>query len=331
MASYRKRGNSWRVEIAHKGVRLSATFETKSQAQAWAAEKEAALRSGRLKHYRAPGKTLAEALDRYGAEVSPTKKGAPWEKLRIVSFKVSLACADDPLADIRPEQLAQWRDHRLKQVKPSTVNREMNLLSSVLETARREWAWLAHNPLTDVRRPVNPRPRERRISEEEELRMLRAFKFEPGQRPQTVQHHLAAAFLFALETGMRQGEILGLTWDRVCLAHRYVRLLDSKNGDRRNIPLSTAAIAILTQQPRNDPSQRCFLVTSRSADALWRKARQRAQLTDLHFHDTRHEAITRLAKKLDVLDLARMIGHRDLRSLMIYYHATATELAERLG
>jgi integrase len=161
--------------------------------------------------------------------------------------------------------------------------------------------------------------------------MLSKLGYERDQMPKTLQQHLAAAFLLALETGMRQGEILGLTWGRVFLKERYVRLEDTKNGDARNIPLSSAAVRLLERQPRVEAEPRCFPVASASADALWRKARKNAKIADLKFHDSRHEAITRLAKKLDVLDLARMIGHRDPRSLMIYYNATATELAARLG
>jgi integrase len=204
------------------------------------------------------------------------------------------------------------------------------LLSAIFEHARKEWKWITHNPAKEIKRPSNPRPRDRRISLGEQMQMLKALKFELGQIPTRVSHHLATAFLFARETAMRKGEILSLTWDDVFLSKRYVRLLDSKNGDGRHIPLSKTAVALLEQQPRHDPQKRCFPIPLNSSDALWRKARQRAQITDLHFHDTRHEAITRLAKKLDVLELARMVGHRDVRSLMIYYNATATELAERL-
>ncbi len=331
MATYRKRGTTWRAEIAKRGVRLSASFDTKAEAIAWATEKEAEIgRSTSPAAMVRSEKTLVDAFDRYEKEVSPTKKGERWEKLRLAAFR-ELDWAGERIGDIVSDTIAQWRDTRLKTVKGSTVNRELNLLSAVFEQARREWKWLAVNPVRDVKRPTNPRPRDRRISTAEESAMLDKLGYTRGQVPETLQQHLAVAFLLALETGMRQGEILGLTWNRVFLDKRFVRLDITKNGDARNIPLSSSAIELLKQQPRKTKEPRCFPVSSASADALWRKARKNAKITNLKFHDSRHEAITRLAKKLDVLDLARMIGHRDPRSLMIYYNATATELAARLG
>ena len=137
------------------------------------------------------------------------------------------------------------------------------------------------------------------------------------------------AFLFALESAMRASEIKGLTWDRVFLSDRYVALLETKNGTKRNVPLSKRAMELIGYLKGID-SKRVFTVNDASFDTLWRKLRNRCEIDDLHFHDSRHEACTRLARKIEVLDLARMIGHKDLKSLMIYYNATATEIANRL-
>ena len=146
---------------------------------------------------------------------------------------------------------------------------------------------------------------------------------------------MAVVFLFALETAMRVGEIIGLTWDSVSYEGRFVTIPKSKNGDTRQVPLSSRAVELLKKLEGID-KERCFTVDSRSMDTLFRKARTRASKTipdilTLHFHDTRHEAITTLAKKLTVIQLARMVGHRDLKSLMIYYNETATELASLLN
>lgn len=330
MATYRKRGSTWRAEIAKNGMRISGTFRSKAEAVAWATEKEAEVGRGGPVASVANNKTFADALRRYELEVAPTKRGERWEKLRLTIF-LKLEWAGERIGRVTPDHIAQWRDDRLKTVKGSTVNRELNLMSAVFERARREWKWLRVNPVRDVVRPTNPRPRDRRITQAEEDRMLDQLGYKRGQAPVTLQQHLAAAFLFALETGMRQGEIVGLTWDRVYAKQRYVNLELTKNGDTRNVPLSSAALRLIELQPKSCAEPRCFPIQSASADALWRKARTKAKVKDLKFHDSRHEAITRLAKKLDVLDLARMIGHRDPRSLMIYYNATASELASRLG
>jgi len=144
---------------------------------------------------------------------------------------------------------------------------------------------------------------------------------------------IAYALLIALETAMRQGEILQLTLDNIYLSKRYVQLLKTKNGSARKIPLSRHAMQLLDllkQSARRHKRLTLFNIKSAYADVLFRRVRDKLKIEDMHFHDTRHEAITRLARKLDVLDLARMTGHRDLRSLMVYYNATADELASRL-
>ncbi|KFI24128.1 site-specific integrase, partial [Paenirhodobacter enshiensis] len=129
------------------------------------------------------------------------------------------------------------------------------------------------------------------------------------------------------ETAMRAGEIAGLVWDRVDLTKRVAHLDHTKNGRPRDVPLSSEAVRLLEALPHVDP---VFGLESRQLDALWRKLRDRAGVAGLTFHDSRHAAITRLSKKLDVLALARMVGHTDLRQLQTYYNETAEELARRL-
>lgn len=331
MATYRKRGDTWRVEVKKGGVRISGTFDTKAKAVEWAAKKESEIADGKAHGVGGALKTLADAITRYTEEVAPKKRGEKWELLRLEAFQESVPeLRNLRMSAITSDHLGKWRDKRSKKVAPSTVNRELNLISALFEVARKEWKWIAVNPVHDVTRPTNPKPRDRRISDDEARKMLDALGYERGTAPTTKQHEIAIAFLFALETGMRQGEILGLEWERVHLARQYLTLPMTKNGDGRSVPLSSAAVALLKLlgQKLGGP---CFSITSASADTLWRRARRTAKIADLHFHDSRHEAVTRLAKKLDVMDLARMIGHRDLKSLMVYYNATPSELASRLG
>lgn len=126
---------------------------------------------------------------------------------------------------------------------------------------------------------------------------------------------------------MRAGEIVALTWDRVDLKRRVAKLTQTKNGRSREVPLSSEAVRLLEALPKSDP---VFGLTSHQIDALWRKVRDKAKADGLNFHDSRHAAITALSKKLDVLALARMVGHTDLRMLQVYYNETAEELAKRL-
>lgn len=339
MATFRKRGDGWRAEIVRnidgKRIRLSDTFPTKAHAQTWATEKEAELlgirRTGLTNTIALPGqdgKTLQEAIERYQKEVSPTKKGAKWELLRLNAITRDYPqLAATQLPRLTPEHIAQWRDDRLKHVQGPSVSREMILLSSVLSHARREWRWLSANPMSDVKKPSNNKPRDARITENEATTIATAMGF-TGKPPATLSAEVGLMFLLAIETAMRSGEIVALTWNHIFLKDRYLTISDSKNGDRRDVPLSAHAIELLKLMAgKNDPA--VFSVTDASRDALFRKLKP-VEFAHINFHDTRHEATTRLSKKLDVLSLARVTGHRDLKSLMIYYNESASDMAHRL-
>ena len=324
MATYRKRSNAWRVEIRKQGQYLSNSFPTKAEAKEWATSQEALILSGKVINA-AYGKTVADAFTRYATEVSPTKRGGRWETIRLRSLsKDKLALV--AMNDLKTVHMADYRDRRLKQVSPSTVNRELNLMSAIFTRARKEWHWLNENPIYDLDRPKRPRPRDRRISEDEINRIILSLGYNRTGDIRTKNQLVALFFLLAIETGMRLGELCSMDHGCVNLSRKYVTLDKTKNGDQRNVPLSSCAVELMFQFLKTD-----VRVTSGVASSLFRRARNNADIYDLHFHDTRHEAITRLTKKLDVLALARMVGHRDVRSLMIYYNETATELTEMLG
>ncbi|QQP96491.1 tyrosine-type recombinase/integrase [Lysobacter enzymogenes] len=319
MASIRPRSGAWRAEVYVNGVRESVTRPTKREATAWAQSREAELAGAKL-----PDHTVRDALRRYAREVCPTHKGRQWEEVRLKAME------RDPIAGVRlpvlkASDVADWKQRRLAKVSPASVARELNLLRSVLEEARREWVWLYGNPAKDVKRPATPASRKRRISPDEIDRVTLACGLE-GLEARTASQRVGLAFLFALETAMRAGEILGLRWADI--RGKAAVLPQTKNGDQREVPLSARAREILGVLNRS--SSTVFDLDVRSRDVLWRRARDAAEVGDLHFHDSRAEAIWRLSKKLDVMELARVIGHRDLRSLMIYYQTSADELADRL-
>jgi len=332
MATFRKRSGGWRAEVFKQGVRDSQTFPTKAHAVAWAVQREADILAG-IGTHGLEKFTFRQALEKYREEVSPQKAGVRWECLRIRRFLEDLPFVDSPIDEIGADDMALWRNDRLKSVSAPTVAREMNLLSSIFEIARREWKGGKSNPVREIKRPGSHPPRDRRISPEEEQALLEGLGYVEGRPPQTQKQEVAYALLLALETAMRKGEILGLSRDTVQLEPRYVRLLKTKNGDARNVPLSTRAVqllAVLVSSAETQKRNALFVVSAANADVLFRRVRDSLGIENLHFHDTRHEATTRLARKLDVLDLARMTGHRDPRSLMVYYNATASEVAARL-
>lgn len=322
MAYIRKRGKRWHAEVYRGEKREFDSFATKAEASAWALERESMLTGDKL-----PEHTLGEAMLRYANTVSDTKKGGRWEKIRFVAL-ARYDVAKVPLSKLTAAHLAEWRDLRLTEVRPGTVYREMNSISAVLTKARKEWMWIKDSPTNDVERPTQPPPRRRRISHDEIDRVCAALGYTFPDPPNNVSQRVALAFLFAIETAMRAGEILGLTPEDVHLSQSYVNLPKTKNGDVRQVPLSKRAIEILRLLPSNVIP--VFGIEPALRDALFRKARRRAGLNDLHFHDSRAEAIWRLSKKLDVLPLARMIGHRNIQSLMFYYNESPAEMAKRL-
>jgi integrase len=350
MASFRKTPNgTWRAELFVNGFRESGTFTTKAQAAAWASQRETELRQGKDAGV-ISGKTVRDAFHKYEKEVSRTKRGHRFEALRMAALaeipigEKRIKFGDIKLSDLTAAHLGQLRDARLalnlgeaeedvdepvKAVKGSTVNREFNLLSHVFSTARREWKWISESPTKDVRRPKNPPPRDRRPSADEIERICLSCGF--NEEPvTTVSQRVAVAFLFAIETAMRAGEICALRaeWIDGSVAHLPADII--KNGFKRDVPLSRRALQLLAYLPEVDEGMPVFGLTAPSLDALFRKIRGRCAIDGLTFHDTRHEAITRLAKKLNVLELARMVGHRDLKMLQVYYNETAAEIASRL-
>jgi len=324
MASYRKRGNKVEVSIWIGGVRRSASFPSKREAADWAAAQTISIKS--VQAGGIPNIAVSKLLERYMRDVTPKKRGYETETKRIVRLlRDDLALISLP--SLKPAHLAVWRDRRLAEVSAASVLRDWSLLSHVFTVAVREWGYLRENPLKLVGKPKPPPSRDRRISEGEIARLMLGFGYSRDGQIKTVTARVGVAFLFAIETGMRAGEICALRRDAV--RDRVAYLPMTKNGFPRSVPLSSEALRLLGQLPKLE--DRFFGLTTQRIDAIFRKVRARALIDDLHFHDTRHEAITRLARKLDVMDLARMVGTRDLRILMLYYNATPSEIAARLG
>lgn len=316
-----KDGKRWRHRVMVQGVRVSGTFDTKAAALKWETEQRVVLSSGLRVSVTT---TCADAFRRYELQVSRTKRGHRWEAARLAAMAES-SLGPITMAELNSSHIAAWRDERLRTVQGGTVTREMNLLSHVFSVARKEWQWVRTNPTSDVARPRAKPHRDRRITQDEIDRICIALRWpndDSVSMPETVQQRIALAFLFAIETAMRAGEICGLRAGDVngCVA----RLKMTKNGFPRNVALSPRAMEIWAMVPDG------FGITTATLDAMFRMARKRAGVEGLTFHDTRHEAITRLASKLNVLELARMVGHHDIKQLQTYYNASAEEIASKL-
>lgn len=323
MATFTKRGTRVRCQLMKDGIRISQSFASMGAARAWAAE----VSSGRLvTATQAP--TLATIMAKYAKEVSPGKGGARWEILRIKKWR-SETWTDRQIGLITPESLGRWRDARLKEVSAGTVLREFTLLGAIFELARRELRLVKENPVRDTRKPTAPPDRRRRVSDDEIALLVQALDYSPGDKPVTMTQRVAVMVLFAVETGMRSGELCGIGWSDV--HPRFIRLPASLTKTRRSreVPLTPKAQELLALLDRG--TKTVFDVSSASRDALFRKGRDRSGVHDLCFHDLRSEAIWRLSKRFtNILDLAMCIGHSDINSLRFYYRATGNELADQL-
>lgn len=357
MPYIRKRGKRWRAEvdiiICYERFRDSRTFDTKAEAFVWGTERKKELERGNTQKTDY-NKTFKDALERYLDEETPKKRSARTETLRIKYF---LRCpalnVNIKLLALTPVFFEKYIEYRLNDVMTSTVNKEISIMRSAIRLAKK-WKWIDHNPFEGITRLKEPPPRDRRISDFEISRILESLTYEEGIPPAQARHRIAIMFLLALETAMRIGEICDLDWGNINLKAQYLKVVISKNGDSRDVPLSSRAVELLemmkaysrklvhekkvTDEFGRTVTYRAMPVffkdyrdSADKASALFKKYVLQANIHDLTFHDSRHEACTRLARKVDVLDLAKIIGHRDPRSLMIYYNPTASEIAKRLG
>ena len=341
MAAFERRSGAWRAKIRRDGYPpISRTFTKKAEAEEWAGRIEAEMRQGQyIDRREAEETTFAEALERYAREVTPKKKGARQELNRIHAWTVD-PLSKRSLASLRGADFSKWRDARLATGKsPTTVRNDLALISHLFCTAIKEWGLGSLlNPIEKIKVPSPARARDRRLSPRpdadgttEEARLINACRSSNSQ-------WLAPIVQLAIETAMRQGELLTLEWTNVDLERGVAVLQDTKNGERRHVPLSTSAIRILKDLLTDEtgimrlPTGRVFPLNHDQLTYHWRVAVKAAGLEDLRFHDLRHEAASRLFEKgLNPMEAAAVTGHKTLAMLKRYTHLRAEDLAKKLG
>ncbi len=327
MASISKRNDVWQVRIRIKGYpTLSKSFDNQRAAKVWATEKENELLRGVYQDdSNTKSITLGQLIERYLLEVTPLMKGAHEDGYRLRALQ-RMPISKHSLFSLTPAVVARHRDHRLKSVAAGTVIRELAYISSAINHARREWGINLSNPVQMVRKPPSPEGRNRSLNPEEVAKLF--LELSPSGRR---NHWTKPVVQLALETAMRRGELLSLRWQHIDLERRIAFLPQTKNGESRTVPLSTEAIEIFLSLPRSI-EDRIFPIKHYTLDAAFKKAVRRAGLSDFHFHDLRHMAITAMAKKLpNLIELSAVSGHKSLAMLKRYYHPDAQELAVKLG
>ena len=327
MAAFRKRGSGWQARVRRAGYPDEVkTFPTKAEAERWARAVEGEMDRGEFADQREVARTtLADLVRRYMAEVTPSKRGARDEVIRLNAMLRNRICGLS-LANLAPQEVARYRDERLQVCGAATVIRDLAVLSSIVNHARREWGIRIQNPVTLVRKPSAPAGRDRVLSEAEEIRLLE--ELEPRGRRNPYMQSLVVA---AIETAMRRGELLTLQWEHVDLVRRVAFLPMTKNGRPRYVPLSSRAVRVIESTGSPRPG-RVFPIGIAAMEAAFSRATRRAHLHGLRFHDLRHTATSRISRRLpNVIELASVTGHESLQMLKRYFHPQASEIALKLG
>ncbi len=330
MATIRKLRGRWQAQVRRRGMKPRCkSFETKLEAEKWARDLEAQVdRFGAVPDTKIlESTTLGQLLERYQREISPSKRGSVQEIQRIdVLRRHDLAYRT--MIGLSQQDIASFRDERLQSVAPSTTVRELAILSHVLEVAIRDWGLpLAKNVVKLVRRPVIRNERSRRLTGDEEQRLLDGC--DSGQTP-----YLKTLLILAIETGMRRGEILGLRWSDVSHNRRVIALALTKNGSGREVPLSLRAFDALMDWKERAPVDQSmiFPMTPGALEQAWRRLLIRVGIKSLRFHDLRHEGVSRLFERgLNVIEVSTISGHKELRMLRRYSHLSVDDLVARLG
>jgi integrase len=331
MATFEKRTTQdgkqvWRVKVRRKDhPTQSATFSKLTEARKWAQITEGAVLSGRhFKSAEAKRHTVGEMIDRYLIDVLPHKRPntvrpQQWH------FHWWKSCLDHvPLADLTPTVIAEYRDKLAKgdgaRRANATVNRYLAALSHALSVAVKEWGWLDESPMGKVRKPKEPQGRIRFLTDDEKQRLLDACK-------ESESPYLYTIVVLALATGARKMEVLTLTWRDVDLKRGLVTVQETKNGERRTLPLTGHAFDLIQQHARVQRPDTALLFPSpsgkspRDIRSAWKTALKRAGITRFRFHDLRHTAASYLAMNgASLMEIAEVLGHKTLNMVKRYAH-----------
>ena len=308
---------------------LARTFDTKGEAKNWAGDIEREMRMGRYQDIRPAERiTFAEVLNRYLDQVSTTKRPNSERRDRDSAKAILNGLGREiSLIDVNPPRLAAYRDTRMKNVSPSSIQKEFALLSHLFNVARREWGLPVGNPVSDVTRPKVRNNRTRFLTKEEAQNLL-----DIAQKSRN--KNLYPYLLVMMHTGMRPSEAAGLTWGDVDLDARLVKLQITKT-DMRYVPLSEKAGNVLRSICPADAGKDTYVflppnsLRIKETNGLpclhfrrsFETARARAGLEDVHLHDLRHTAASHLLMAgVDIRTLAEILGHKTLQMVHRYTH-----------
>jgi integrase len=317
MATIRKRKDRWQAQVRRKGSSpVSKTFTLQKDAFLWARQMEIFADRGEIPSVQqklAADSSLSDLITRYIQTVTSTKRSAEYETI-ILQALLRHPISQKSLKELQVKDFANYRDERLKEISGASLRRQLNPIRHMFQIAINEWG---------IPLKAKDNRRERRLKDGEYERLLAAAR--TRQNP-----FIEKIVVFAIETGMRRGEILNLCWDQVDLKRRSVSILESKNGHSRTIPITQLAASTLQSLSRGNA--RVFPTTANSLRLAWDRMLKGTGIEDLHFHDLRHEAISRFFEMgLTVPEVASISGHRDTRMLLRYAHADRGRILEKFA
>lgn len=314
MAYITKHRDGWRAQVQKHGTRASFVAPTKREAQQWALKKEAELDGAK----KSKGTTLEQATTKYLATFTRQKApdAAEWEANRFRDFMAYFG--ESRLLDsIGSEHISEFRDHRLETVTGSTVIRESNLFRNLFQVAVDEWKLIASNPYKGVRMPEHNPARHQVWNWQLIKRVLRA-KNRNDREIEAIK-----AFHIALHTGMRLSEILGAAVvGKVAVLER-----DKSSGKASQpvkVPLARKGAALFGKYGP-------FTVRADIASATFSDMLSELLIKGVTFRDSRASALTWLSRRVDVMTLARISRHKNMKILMdTYYRETPEQIAARI-
>ncbi|VVE87676.1 tyrosine-type recombinase/integrase [Pandoraea bronchicola] len=341
MAYIAQRGQFWRAEVRRRGYKpVYRTFDTRLQAQQWSRLIESEMDRGIFTDRTdAERTTLREALERYKNDVAALKR-YPNQEYQRVDRWLRHDLAYRTLGSLRGADFARYRDERRDAGRAeNTIRLELQLISHLFETARKEWGMESlSNPLKNIKKPSGSRARERRLRAGE-YELIRSRLEQSGNR------FARAAFDLAIETSLRQGALFRLQWEWVDLEARMVRIpLEQRGAENKGVPavlpLSTRAVAALREihpqtpdgQLQDNPAGTVLDTSANAIRCVWKRSLADLEIADLRWHDLRHEATSRLFERgLATMEVAAITGHQTLIMLKRYTHLRVENLLEKLG
>ncbi|MDG5469848.1 site-specific integrase [Deltaproteobacteria bacterium IMCC39524] len=310
---------------------VSATFDRKTDAKRWGARTEEEIKDGRyFKSAEAKKHTISDLIDRYTEDVLPLRpKNSRNHKIHLTWWKDNIGYYF--LSDVNAAMIVECRDKLTKEKtnrgtpkSPATVNRYTATLSHLFNVAIREWEWMEFNPLTRIKKLTESRGRVRFLDEDERDRLLETCK-------ESSEPLLYPLVVLALTTGMRRGEIMGITWKDVDFERKRILLHKTKNNERRAAPLVGPAHVLLKELSKVRRLDNPYVFPGKKADKsayirkAWKEALTQAKIEDFRFHDLRHTTASYLAMNgATSPEIAEVLGHKTLEMVKRYAHLSET-------